>query len=351
MKKLVENLILAAAILLTFCGFAAAQTSRTEPPVRPDANIIKPPASPARSSLPPAPRIKPTPESRDTNEKSIKVDASVNLLLGCVREGKVRVNGWNRNEIRVLVSDGNKFAFRTLQKNTKTGEPVWIKLVGWESNTKYGPNSECISADRVEIDAPMNAIITVKGLEISTFIDTVKRVDIETIGGDVSVRNISNGVKINAGRGDITVEASDGAMSLDTTTGNILVFEGGPSEIGDVFKAKTSSGAVALQDLEYRQIGVESVTGSVVYTGGILSGGSYNMRTSKGSIRMTIPANSSFQMWATYGFGNFSTEIPIDIITENITPGPIKTVRGKIGTGDATLKLTTNNGSIAVKKM
>ncbi len=355
MKKLIENSILrlrAATILAIVPIFATAQPPKTEPPAKPEIDISRPmPPSPEGPRIAPAPRPKFNALNQDSREKSIKVDAGVNLLVGCVREGTIRVNGWNRNEVRVFVENGNKFSFRTLEKSPKTGEPVWIKLVGTDLKNQYGPNSECIAAGEIEIDAPMNATITVKGLDITTSIDTVKRVEVESIGGDVSLRNISNGMKVNAGRGDITVEASEGAMSLDTTTGNILVFEGSPSEIGDVFKAKTNSGAVALQSLAYRQIVVESVTGSVAYAGEILNGGSYSLRTSKGSIRLAIPVKSSFQLWATYGFGNFVTEIPIDIATENIMPGPIKTIRGRAGTGDATIKLTTNNGSIGIKKM
>lgn len=355
MNKLIENSILgaAAAILIALVTISAsAQTVRTEPPAKPDVRISPPaPKAPAdRLAMPPR-YPEPARGEQDSYERSISVDSGVNLLLGCILEGTVSVNGWNRNEVRVFVGEGNKFNFRTLQKSSKTGSPVWIKLVGDDSKSKYGPASECISGSEIEIDAPVNSTITIKGREITTIIDSVKKVDVSSIGGNISLRNISSGVSASAGQGDITVDSSQGAMNLSTTTGNILVFEAGPSEIGDGFKANTNSGTIALQSLEYRQMTVDSVTGSVAYTGEIMSSGSYNLRTSKGSIRLTIPAKSSFQMWATYGFGNFTTEIPVDIATENISPGPIKSIRGKAGSGDATLKLTTNNGSIGIKKM
>ena len=348
MNKLIENFIFGAAAALVFASLPiiAMAQGRVEPPAKPSPTAPEAPLSRKSFPLP-----KPAPEPRGSYEKSIKVDGSVNVRLGCVLEGTVKANGWNRNEVRVFVKDGNKFAFNTKQKSSKTNEPVWIELVGSESQSKYGPSSDCISAAEIEIDAPVNSTITISGREITTLIDTVRRVDVKSIGGDISLRNISNGVTVNSGRGDITVEGSQGAMSLSTTTGNILVFDAGPSEIGDVFKANTNSGAIALQALQYRQTNVDSVTGSVAYTGEILSSGSYRMRTSKGSIRLTIPAKSSFQMLATYGFGSFTTEVPVDLATENVSPGPINTISGKTGKGDATLNLTTNNGSISIKKM
>ncbi|MEQ1605673.1 MAG: DUF4097 family beta strand repeat-containing protein [Pyrinomonadaceae bacterium] len=356
MNKLIDNPILraAATIVLAITPFAvSAQKATPQPPEKPDIKSTPPPRTlpaPTSRASSPAPHPRPEPPSRDTGEKSIKVDPNVNLWLGCVREGSVKINGWNRNEVRVFIEDGSKFAFSTTQKNNK-GEPVWIKLVSAESKNKYGPNSECISGGEIQVDAPINATISIRGYDINTTIDTVRKVEVTVTGGDVSVRNVTSGIMVSAGRGDVTVDSSQGKMNLETTTGNILVFEGGPSEIGDAFRAKTNNGAIVLQTLDFRQITVGSVTGSVAYTGEIQNGGSYDMNTSKGSIRLTIPVKSSFQMWATYGFGNFSSEIPIDIATENIMPGPIKTVRGKAGTGGATLKLTTNNGSISIKKM
>lgn len=65
---------------------------------------------------------------------------------------------------------------------------------------------------------------------------------------------------------------------------------------------------------------------------------------------MSLPALSSFQLYATYGAGTFDSEVPVKIATENISEGPVKTIVGKAGSGDAVLKLTTNNGSIAIKK-
>ena len=355
MNKLLDISILRAATALVFAitPFAVtAQTATPRPPERPVVTTNAPPAprAPITRISTPSPYPKPAAEPNDSSEKSVKVASNVNLLLGCVREGSVKVNGWNRNEIRVLIVDGSKFTFRTLQKNN-AGEPVWIKLVSLDSKSKYGQNSECVSGNDIQIDAPVTATITVKGIEINTSIDSVKKVEVESIGGDVTVRNVSSGVKVSAGRGDVTVDSSQGAMNLETTTGNILVFQGGPSEIGDAFRAKTNNGAIALQSLDFRQVTVGSVTGSVAYTGEIQSSGSYNLNTSKGSIRLSIPLKSSFQMWATYGFGNFTSEIPIDIATENVMPGPLKTIRGKLGNGDATLNLATSNGSISIKKM
>lgn len=354
MNKLIENLVLgiaATAIFVALPAFTFAQNPWTAPPPSKPAAPTASPRPESRIEPPAEPFPRPYIYYRGPSEKSIKVDGSVNLAFGCVSEGTIKVNGWNRNEVRVFVENGTKFGFRILQKSVKSGSPEWIKVVGMDPKSKFGAGSECISAREIEIDAPLNATITIKGREISTNIDSVKRVEVTTIGGDISIRNISGGITASAGQGDITVAGSEGAMMLDTTTGNILVFDAGPSGIGDIFKAKTNSGEIALQRVTHRQINVNSISGSVSFNGEILNGGSYNLGTTKGSIRLALPAATACMVYASYGYGTFNSEIPFKIATENITEGPVKTVVGSLGKGgDAVLKLSSVNGSISIKK-
>ena len=294
----------------------------------------------------------PKPPRGEVSEKSIKTDASVNVWIPCINRGSVKITGWDRNEVRVYIDGGNTFNFTVQEKNATSGDPVWIKVSGVQPKGRYGPVSECIWGDDIEIDVPVGASVNLKGQEIATRIDTVRKAEIKVVGGNISLRNITNGVGAYSGQGDITVEASKGSISLESTTGNILVFEAGPSEIADWFKAKTNGGAISLQGIGHRQVDVNSISGSVSFSGSIRTGGSYSLRTSRGSIRMAIPAAVSSQISATYGYGTFRSEIPIDIATENVSPGAVKTIVGTFGKGgDAIIRLASNNGSIAITKM
>lgn len=212
---------------------------------------------------------------------------------------------------------------------------------------------ECLSGSEIEVDAPITATIRLNGREISSRIDSVKRAEIQSIGGDISLRNLTGGATANAYRGDITVESSTGPMQLSTTTGSILVFDAGPSGIGDALKANTNSGAISLHGLEYRQVTVDSVSGSLGYEGPILAGATYNLRTQKGSIRLAYPKTSVFQIFGTYVYGSFSTDIEVDITTETVAGvGPVKSFSGTAGKatrGSAVVKVTTANGSIVLK--
>jgi DUF4097 and DUF4098 domain-containing protein YvlB len=254
--------------------------------------------------------------------------------------------------LRVFVQDGSKFGFKVLQTSPKTQAPVWISVTGIEGKNKIAGATECIAGGEIEIDLPVNASLTFKGQETSTTIDTVRKVTANTAGGDISLRNISEGITASTYEGSVTVEQASGSMNLETSSGNIVVFDAEPSEAGDGFRAKTSGGAISLQNLSYRQIEANSISGSVAYSGEILSNASYSLSTSKGSIRLALPQNTACGVTATYGYGTFNSDIPFKLITENFTGDQVKNVVGTLGSGGtATLKLTTNNGTIGIRKL
>lgn len=322
--------------------------------------VVTPKPAPTPKSAPPSkvitinrekpePPAYPSPVSAfGTNEKSLKVNQKVSLSI-CVLEGNVKINGWDRSEIRVFIKDGSELGFRVLQENPQK-EAVWVMVVGFDSNKKNvrGP-SECIYGENIEIDAPRNASINIKGQETRTSIDSIRKAVVKNIGGNIILRNISEGVEASTYEGDVSVENSSGAMTLDSSSGNIIAFEVAPSEIGDIFKAKTNNGRIVLQDLSFRQIEVNSISGAINFNGAFANGGNYNFGTSNGAIRLAIPQNTSCKVVATYGFGGFNSELPIKKETENNTPRTQRIV-GTMGTGDATLNLTTSSGSISLKK-
>ena len=71
----------------------------------------------------------------DTSEKAIVVDPKVNISL-CVQGGNIKVNGWDRNEVRVFVNQGSPIGFKVLQKNRQTEKPVWVMVVGFDPKKK-----------------------------------------------------------------------------------------------------------------------------------------------------------------------------------------------------------------------
>ena len=251
-------------------------------------------------------------DSESAAEKSIAVDAKVNVSLR-VCEGKLKINGWERNEIRAFVQGGSQVGFRVQQKDRQNQSPVWVVVLGFDpAKDKETDADECLSGDEIELDVPRGATLNVKSSESDTTIDSVRKATVEINGGDIFLNNIAQGIEAKTYEGDVTVENSSGAMTLASTTGNIVAFDVNPSEIGDIFKAKTNSGAITLQQVKHRQIDVGSNSGSIKFAGEFQNGGQYNLGTQNGSIALSIPEQSSFKLNASFGFGVFNSEIPLE---------------------------------------
>jgi hypothetical protein len=345
-----------AVSLLLMTGFAASQQPpKTAPPPAPPKKSgkirikDKTPKLPGVAGFPPGVEM----GEGTTTERSIAVDQKVSIQL-CINRGTVRINGWKRNEVRAFVSEGNKFGFNVSERSAKN-DPVLISLVGVREITTPTSSTittvECISGDEIELDVPENASLSLKGRETDTTIDTVRKVWVNSVGGDISVRNVSQGVRASTFQGDVTVEDSQGVMVLESSSGNVVAYGVSPSDVGDAFKAKTNSGEISLQKMGFRLAEVNSISGSVVFMGPLLSGGSFNFSTTNGSIKLAIPENSSCRITATYGYGDFDSTIPIKTQTEDVNSGHVKTVNAIMGSGAATLRLTTNSGSIQIRKL
>ena len=332
--------IFAILLITAFAGIGVSQN-----PPMPDK---KPAPKPRQEPMPSLP-VTPPAGTKGTFEKSIATDPRVSVSL-CVVEGNVNVYGWSRNEVRIFVREGSKVGFKVLQKSRQSESPVWIMAVGYEPKGPGMQTNECIWGENVDIDVPTGASVSIKGKETTTIIDSIRKAEIRNVGGDIVVRNVTEGVAASTYRGDVAVENVDGAISLESSTGNILASEVGPSQVGDVFRAKTNGGAISLQGLQHRDVDVNSISGSVLYDGTFFGGGSYSFRTTNGSIVLSLPQDVSCKFIATYGFGNFRSDLPFKPMTENIEPNNIKRITGSIGAGDATLNLTTSYGQIVIKK-
>jgi hypothetical protein len=326
---------LAAVACLTGLTVGALAQRTVPTPPRPDVRGI-PAAPPAVGVL-------------TDSELKLAVDPNVNIKF-CVADGDLRVNGWDRDEVRVFVRSGRKFSFRVLEKDKSTAKPNWVWIapdMTEERMPEHG--SECLTGESIEMDVPRGTTVNMSGRLADTEIDSVRKVSVKVIEGNVALRNINGGIAAFAFQGDLMVDSSAGAITIESTTGNVLANDVQPGQIGDVFRVKTNSGSIALQNVEHRQIEAHSITGSVFFDGKFLQGGIYGFKTSNGSITLKIPESSSLMLKARYGFGSFNSAVPLEYLTE-IKTSAGKNIVAQGGSGGADVTLTTTSGRIRIEK-
>jgi hypothetical protein len=279
-------------------------------------------------------------------ERTIEVENKVNISL-CVT-GPLKVNGSDRNEVRAFVDGGSSVGFRILQLNKGNKKVTGLQVLGFDPQTNKEINlDECLQGSNIELDVPIGAVLNIKSKQSEMSIDSVSRVRIDNVSGGIALSNITMSAQATTFEGDITLENAKGPVNLETTVGKIIVFGAAPNDIGEIFRAKSRSGAIALQDVEHTDVNLSSNSGSLRFNGELGLGGRYNFNTTSGSIVLILPPDTSSKIIANYG-GSFETQITFKDI-QKFGESTVQKVIALLGAGESTVNVTTYNGSILIK--
>ncbi|HYX40455.1 MAG TPA: DUF4097 family beta strand repeat-containing protein, partial [Pyrinomonadaceae bacterium] len=111
---------------------------------------------------------------------------------------------------------------------------------------------------------------------------------------------------------------------------------------------QTASGDIELTDIRAQMVVAENVTGNILFDAELLSGGSYELKSTQGDINMRITPGAGFTLTATAprtrninlgGFaqmGNFNFQ------------GDNRRVVGRVGDGSATITTINLRGAISL---
>lgn len=285
-------------------------------------------------------------------EKSIEVDGEV-IINFCVSAGSIKVNGWNRNEVRVFVSQGGKAGFRPLGKN-EFGKPTKVTILGYDPTQDRGAETrQCLSGESIEIDAPTGA--NVSGLDgregsVTVAVESIANATVRINSGDIAFRGIAEGIEARTYDGDISVEDSTGKIELSAVDGNILVYNAKPRNDWDVLSAKTNSGSVTLQESRHSVVSATSLSGLIKFVGEIQLDGQYTFKNTQGQILLDIPGASSCTVQVFSQKDKLVFDVPLEMVTEEFYPGAMQKIVGVLGKGEAVVKIDNQAGRIIIKK-
>lgn len=158
---------------------------------------------------------------------------------------------------------------------------------------------------------------------------------------------IINLVKDNQGRAEVgdvnfTVRVPYYAMvDIETLIGNIYVTN---VRSGLVRARISSEGDISLTNIGSSMVSAENVIGDIFFDGEIQDGGTYRFSSTKGSISLHIPFNSSFRLVAT---APSTRNISLGTFAPGMSSfGNGRRVVGTYGDGSATLSVTNQQGNI-----
>lgn len=234
----------------------------------------------------------PSQVSATTEEaKTLKIDAKKTLtLIVADAAGDVTVTGADVDKVEVKV-------VKTAYDNTQAGADQELKNIKYSieqtGNTIYL---------KYEVLTSLNFGDRISTVDFIVTVPDETRVSVDTTG-DVTVTGIKGDADLNTGFGDLRVENLDGALSVDTSNGDIhavSVDTGGKdvsvnSSFGDItleqiksrgIKLDSSNGVIKLANIRTSgEVFTESDFGNIHIENGICD--SLNLDSSNGKIKIT----------------------------------------------------------------
>jgi DUF4097 and DUF4098 domain-containing protein YvlB len=154
------------------------------------------------------------------------------------------------------------------------------------------------------------------------------------------------------------VRTSKGRAHLRTISGRIEASDALSASAGDDFSARTTTGDISLARIGHTQVEASTTNGDIDLAGALARGGLYALHSQAGSLTVTLPEDASFALIARVYTGEIVTEFPIRQAPKRgagegrglINAGRLAGIAGKSDVPDATLSLTSFNGSINLRK-
>ena len=242
--------------------------------------------------------------------------------------GSVRIKAWNRSQIRVQAeSDGARV----------------------DLDVSSGGVSVRAIPRRGEGDVDFTISVPAgTALEIRTISADI---DASGVNGEARLASISGGVTLTGSSGDVEVESVSGDVSATDVRGRIEI----ASTSGDVqarqvrgdVTARSVSGDVSIDQVDAQNVGVETVSGDVGFSGPIHENGHYRFRSHSGDVTVRVAGELNAVVDVSTFSGDLEPDWPI-----TVTPGRMRPREWEftIGTGGARLNLESFSGTIYLRR-
>ena len=283
-------------------------------------------------------------------EKTVPLSQTGKLFLSNL-SGQIEVMTWRDAQVKIEALKTSKA--NTLDKAKENAAKVTIEVSG---------EADLVS---VETKYPKHAGGFFGGESIKVSVDfkvwvpEKAAVELKSVSGDVQVAPIGGAAKIKCVSGNVDLGGAAGAdvdlVSGDLTLANIAGDAFVKAVSGNIeatgikgsVEVEAVSGDIDLIDISGAQtVSANSVSGDITYVGTIKEAGRYEIKAHSGDVRMTIPADSAFDLEANTFSGDIYSEFELKV-TGKISP---REIHGTVGKGGATVILKTFSGNVDLKK-
>jgi DUF4097 and DUF4098 domain-containing protein YvlB len=240
--------------------------------------------------------------------------------------GEIIVRTWSKSQVRIEASHSSSDKVKVLS----SGSAVRVR-----SESRHGHPEEV----DYEVTVPASMSVDLWGFDTDISVDGVQNgVQVETMDGDIEIRNCAGEISATSLEGDVVVQRSSGRMELHNTENDISVldFE------GEMF-IESIDGDIRLEGIRAAVVEAKTVDGDVYYEGTIADDGRYRLSTHDGDVVVAIPSNTNATVQVATFDGEFEADFPVQI-----APGTqaSRKFTFTIGNGSARLELHSFDGDI-----
>ncbi|MFC5648708.1 DUF4097 domain-containing protein [Paenibacillus solisilvae] len=159
-------------------------------------------------------------------------------------------------------------------------------------------------------------------------------VDVETKNGDISASDIEGDVQLSAYNGAVRAQQISGDFEASTLSGNMEI-----NHISGHVEVDTKNGEILIKEA-LASVKADTLNGDIEIRSSVV-GGSWDIDSSIGDIRLFIPEQGNYSVNGSVTFGTISTDLPLTSTK--------KTISGDIGAATYRIDIDANS-SITVNR-
>ena len=282
-------------------------------------------------------------DSGEPKTKSFKISQG-GLLKVEIRSGDIKIQTWDKDEVLIKIEGLSDEAFKYLEMNLR-GDKLTVRDESYDEETENGVKFTFTVPSKFNLD------LQTMGGDISLANNITGNVSIDTYGGDINAMNINGTTEVETKGGDIRLNELNGDCTINTYGGDISISlinskkakvstNGGDIDIKKSLygvDVKTSGGNITIEELggdsELITYGGDLSVGSAI---GNLKmdthGGNLELNSAKGNIKgKTNGGDINFKKIE----GSVDLKTMSGMVSIELSPAP-----------NSDNKISTNSGSI-----
>jgi DUF4097 and DUF4098 domain-containing protein YvlB len=268
-------------------------------------------------------------------------DTTVNVPQGTRLEldahsGSITVRTWNRSAIQVSADPGSD-RYR-----------LSIEVVGGVArigrDARRGRNHRDDETD-YHLTVPVWMDLELSSVEGDISVDNSQgKLSINTVEGGATVRGGRDFISVHSVEGDVTIDGARGRVEANSVDGGIFI----NNTDGEIF-AETVDGDITMESVSSSDVEANTVDGSISYRGRVAPQGRYRLGSHDGDVTLEVPELNAVVSVSTFE-GEFTSCGYPATVTRSGDRAKTKRFRFTVGNGGGRVDLESFDGNIYLVK-